>query len=70
MIRPTTFLDDEKGAVDRYRLFLVGGLLLIAAALSYDLFGNQMAERFTADDPGVEAFSAKLSMMREDATSR
>ena len=70
MIDPTDFFGDENGAVDRYRLFLVGGVLLIAAALSYDLVGSRVAARLTAADPGVQAFSAKLDTMTGGVASR
>lgn len=70
MFEPAGFLDDETGALESQRLALVGGMVLIAGILTFELFGASIAARFSAHDPGVEAFSAELGMIPAPGASR
>ena len=70
MIDGTDFLANDRGALNQHRLLIVGGMLLIAGVLGYEMFGTGITERLTAEDPGVEAFSAELGIAHSDIVSR
>ena len=68
--RAASFPDDETGAVENRRLVLIGGMMLIAGMLAYQLFGASIAARFSAADPGVESFRAEVGITAREVATR
>lgn len=70
MIYPTGFLADELGAFNFNRLLIVASSLLIAGMVTHELFGTDIIEHVTSEDPGVDAFGAELGLVTHDVATR
>ena len=66
MTKPAGFAHDERGALRNDRLVLGAIALVLLGILVHGLIGAPLGALVGKDDPGVEAFAARLEQASAD----